>query len=424
MMLKTIEDSIAIVHLASPFLAILSIIVFEVPRYLISTIAITFFGIRNQTKEDSDITITVIIPTFNGKESIRQAVSSLKIQSANIIEIIVINDGSTDATLSILRNLFTEKKIDYFLQHGTRTGKSAAINHAARFAKGDLLLIIDADTVMDDPSSVSRLAFAFNDPRTAAASGNITVRNSNDSLWTSFQSLEYLASITAGRSFLDVIDSVACCSGAFSMFRRDVFLWVGGMNVGPGEDLEITLRLRYLGYKVRFVAGAIAQTRVPVSFSALARQRLRWDRDALHNRLFVNAGYRKSLWAERLGDVLQKLDFMIFEYFPSLFFPFYCIYLGYYFGTDAFAFIMGIYLYLLGLYIFNLALVIISTRSQLTWFDGMALFGLPFYQGFLMRFVRFYAFVTEIFLSRSQRDDFVPPRVRTALYGQKDHAGE
>jgi cellulose synthase/poly-beta-1,6-N-acetylglucosamine synthase-like glycosyltransferase len=242
------------------------------------------------------------------------------------------------------------------------------------------------------------------------------VRNTGDSLWTAFQGLEYLASITVGRSFLDIFDSVGCCSGAFSMFRLDVFHAVGGMNVGPGEDLEITLRLRRLGFDVHFVAAAEASTCVPATLGRLLRQRLRWDRDAVSIRLFM---YRQSLTgliSERRGDTLQQLDFLIFEFYPSLFLPLYAIYVVYLFGGDTLSFLLGLYVYLFLFYALNIVFVVLATRARLRLFDGIALFGLPIYQGIILGTLRFYAFITEVFLSSSHRDDFVPKRVRDALY--------
>ena len=418
-MFQAVEDSILIVQFASPFLAVLSVIIFEVPRYVMSTISMAIFGVRGVPARDCLTSISVIIPTFNGAAGLERTVRSLREQNARVVEIIIIDDGSTDLTCEAALRLVKEQRVSFALHHRHRAGKSAAINHAARFAQGDLLLIVDSDTVIEGHDGLAFMAAAFADPLVAAASGNIRARNRDDSLWSSFQALEYLVSITAGRSFLNNLDSIACCSGAFSMFRRDVFLSIGGMNVGPGEDLEITLRLRHLGYRVTFVGAALAATHVPVSFSKLVRQRLRWDRDAISIRMMMAKHQAHSSFSHSLGDVLQRLDFMVFELFPTLFFPFYCIYVLYYFGPDAAAFFIGVYLYLLGLYIVNLAVVIITIRTKISWFEALTLVGLPFYQGILMKMVRLYAFATEMLFAASHRDDFVPARVRQALYGRR-----
>jgi cellulose synthase/poly-beta-1,6-N-acetylglucosamine synthase-like glycosyltransferase len=415
-LIRTVQESIAVVHYGGPTLALLSVLVFELPRYLMSTLAIGLFGFGRRDTLDRASPISVIIPVFNGVGGLASTVHSLRSQSANVIEVFVVDDGSRDGTLTNARALKSAGLVTRVIHHAQRTGKSAAINHAARFAKGDLLVVVDADTVLENPNALACLAAAFAEPSVAAASGNITVRNTDDSLWTAFQGLEYLASITVGRSFLDILDSVACCSGAFSMFRRHTFRNVGGMSVGPGEDLEITLRLRRLGHDIRFVPGAEASTRVPATLGRLVRQRLRWDRDAVSIRLFMYRQTVLGLLGERRGDTLQRLDFMIFEFYPSILLPFYAIYVLYLFGSDTLYFLAGLYVYLFAFYALNIVVVVLATRARLSLFDGLALFGLPVYQGIMLRAVRFYAFITEVFFASSRRDDFVPERVRHALY--------
>src|SRR6476660_2245936 len=115
--------------------------------------------------------------------------------------------------------------------HGTRCGRSAAINAAARFATGDLLLTVDGDTIFE-PSAVARLATAFKDRVSPARACNIAISNGRDSLWTGLQSVEYLMSISAGRTILDIVGAIACLSGAGSMYCRDVFVQQGGLDVG------------------------------------------------------------------------------------------------------------------------------------------------------------------------------------------------
>ena len=184
-MFEVVTDSIAVVQLASPLLAFLSILVFEVTRYFVSTLVVAVFGVRQGVKPQDTVTISVILPAYNNGACLAATLHSLAHQRANIVDIIVVNEGSTDSTLAIAQDYLKSGAITQILHHAVRTGKSAAINHAARFATGDLLLILDVDTVLADPDSLGMLAAAFNDPAVAAASGNLMVRNHDDSLWTS-----------------------------------------------------------------------------------------------------------------------------------------------------------------------------------------------------------------------------------------------
>src|SRR5262249_1310455 len=155
----------------------------------------------------------------------------------------------------------------------------------------------------------------------------------HESLWTGLQSVEYLMSISAGRWILNVLDAIACLSGACSMYRRDVFLRQGGLDVGPGEDLEYSLRLRRLGYLIRFVPAGGAETAGPTSSISLLRQRARWDRDALRIRLMTYGELRFFHRLERLPDTLQRLDFIVFDLVPTLSLPFYLVYIVLLFGA-------------------------------------------------------------------------------------------
>ena len=263
----------------------------------------------------------MIIPTFNGGSGLDPTIASLQRQTLRPVEIIVVDDGSTDETRAVAERARALGLVDMVICHGTRCGRSAAFNPAARFASGDLLLTVDADTVFE-PTAVARLAAVFSDPRVAGASCNIAISNERDSLWTGLQSVEYLMSISAGKSILDVIGAIACLSGACAMYRRDIFLQQGGLDAGPGEDLEFSLRLRRLGYLIRFVPDAWAETDGPASAISLLRQRARWDRDALRIRFMMYGELKFFHRYERLPDTLQRLDFIIFDLVPTLSLPF------------------------------------------------------------------------------------------------------
>jgi len=286
-----------------------SVLIFDIPRFTLSLVSLALFGVRRQSTSLSggNASVSVIIPTFNGGSGLEPTITSLRRQTLRPVEIIVVDDGSTDQTRAVAEQARAMGLVDMVICHGTRCGRSAAINGAARFASGDLLLTVDADTIFE-PTAVARLAAAFEDPRVGGASCNIAISNERDSLWTGLQSVEYLMSISAGRSALDVVDAIACLSGACSMYRRETFLQQGGLDVGPGEDLEYSLRLRRLGHVIRFVPDAWEETDGPVKPINLLRQRARWDRDALRIRFIMYGELRLFHPFERLPDTLQRLD--------------------------------------------------------------------------------------------------------------------
>lgn len=395
-----------------------SALIFDLPRYTFSLISLWVFGLGGK-HQDADAptgpSVSVILPTFNGGSGLGRSIVSLRRQTLRPIEIIVVDDGSTDDTRAIAERARARGLVDMVICHGTRCGRSAAINNAARFARGDLLLTVDADTVFE-PDAVAKLVSAFSNPRVAGASCNIAISNEHDSIWTELQSIEYLMSISAGRSILDVVGAIACLSGACSMYRRDVFVRQGGLDVGPGEDLEFSLRLRRLGYRIRFVPEAWAETAGPLGGLSLLRQRARWDRDALRIRFMMYGELRLFHRYERLPDTLQRLDFVVFDLIPTLSFPFYLVYVVVLFGANAIPFLAAIYVLLLWISLFNLALAFVMFKRSCGFYGLGASLIFPLYQGVYLKLARFWSYSSEIIFGTSQHDDFVPPRVRRALF--------
>src|SRR5262245_42140418 len=403
------------------FLLAFSVLIFDIPRYTLSlaSLALSGFWRRTDRPPEANASVSVIIPTFNGGSGLAPTIASLQRQTLRPFEIIVVDDGSTDDTRAVAERARALGLVDMVICHGTRCGRSPAVNAAARFAKGDLLLTVDADTVFE-PTAVARLAAAFSDSRVAGASCNIAISNERESIWTGLQSVEYLMSISAGRSILDVVDAIACLSGACSMYRRDTFLRQGGLDVGPGEDLEYSLRLRRLGYLIRFVPEAWAETDGPTSAIGLLRQRARWDRDALRIRFMTYGELSFFHRLERFPDTLQRLDFIVFDLIPTLSLPFYLVYIVLLFGTAGAAlFLVSIYVLLLWISIFNMALAFVMFNRSIGLFGLGAALIFPLYQGVYLKCARFFSYSSEIIFASSRRDDFVPPRVRRALLADR-----
>lgn len=411
-------------HLAGTnlFSLMFGALIFDIPRYTFSLISLALLLILRRPGHDhtppGDASVSVILPAFNGAAGLDSSIASLRRQTLPPLEIIVVDDGSTDATRAIGERARARGEVDMIICHGTRCGRSAAVNAAARFARGDLLLTADPDTTFD-PTTLSRMAAVFSDPHVAAASCNIDVANERQTLTTGLQSVEYLMSLSAGRSFLDMIEAIACCSGACSMYRREVFMQQGGLDVGPGEDLEFTLRLRRLGHAVRFVPDAWATTAVPDNPVSLLRQRARWDRDALRVRFLMYGEFSLLHPQERLPDTLQRLDFIVLDLIPTLVFPFYLAYIVAVFGENAVLFLAAVYILMLAISLFNVALAFALFNNSAGLFGFSVSLIFPLYQGIVMKCARFVTYSAEILFASSRHDDYVPLRVRRALLSNR-----
>jgi cellulose synthase/poly-beta-1,6-N-acetylglucosamine synthase-like glycosyltransferase len=413
-------DMVQLLATTNLFVLAFSVLVFDIPRYTLSLLSLALFGVsrRDRNATAAGVSVSVIVPTFNGASGLGPTIASLRRQTLLPIEIIVVDDGSTDGTRAVAERARAQGLVDMVICHGTRCGRSAAINAAARFASGDLLLTVDADTVFE-PTAVARLAAVFNDPRVAGASCNIAISNERESLWTGLQSVEYLMSISAGRSVLDIAGAIGCLSGACSMYRREIFLRQGGLDVGPGEDLEYSLRLRRLGYVIRFVPDAWAETDGPTTGIGLWRQRARWDRDALRIRFMMYGELGFFHRRERLPDTLQRLDFILFDLVPTLSLPFYFAYVVLLFGADAVLFLAAIYVLLLWISFFNMALAFALFNRSIGLFGLGTSLIFPLYQGVYLKCARFFSYSSEIIFATSRHDDFVPPRIRRALFQER-----
>ncbi len=133
-------------------------------------------------------------------------------------------------------------------------------------------------------------------------------------------------------------------------------------------------------------------------------------------------GFNLQQPLEGLSDTFQRLDFLIFDFFPTLVFPLYLVFIYLLFGEHAIAYLTGIYLLLLTLALMNIGIIVLTTDNNLNIFDLIVTLIFPLYQGIVMKLIRFVAFSGELMFANSRNDEYVPPRVRNALYGRGEMA--
>ncbi len=417
------ESSYALLRIFSdaPILFALFIMLFDIPRYTLSLISLLLTGLWTREPDAKRAGVSVVIPVLDGADDLAACVHSVFDQSLPPESVTLIDDGSSDRTWDVmleLREIYSDIRL---LRHPRPSGKSASVNHAALLSQSELLLVVDHDVVLGR-DFIHNMTGAFTDPDVAAASGNLYARNATQSPLTALQSLEYLQSITLGRSFIDKINAISCVSGAVSMFRKSVFDALGGLNTGPGEDLEITLRMRANGHRIRFVTEATAYTGAPDSLRALTRQRSRWDRDALNIKLLAYRQLRLTSPGEQVSDTFMRFDFLLLEFLPTMIFPFYLAGMFIYLGPDFPVFLWGMTGLLFWFYLLHGLLVLSVARLRISVLEILMLPLLPLYQGVYLKLVRFWAFSSELLFSTSRRDPFVPARIRHALYSPEREA--
>lgn len=390
-------------------------VVLEFPRYFMS-FAVTILTMKSWSKHPLDTTeplakVSILLAGHNEEDSIRRCVASLREQTYPNIEIICVDDGSSDRTFALMEAMERAGHIDRAVRCSLRGGKSSALNLASRLATGDIFVVVDSDSTFER-YAIAEILVPLADPQIAAVSGNILVRNWRASIIASMQAIEYLIAISLGKAANDIFDQVSCVSGAFGAFRREAWQRLGGMDVGPGEDFDFTLRLRAAGYRVAFAPSAICYTDVPETLAGLARQRMRWERDAFWIRF---RKFRRTLAPSRhiqWQETIHQLDFFVFNVGAAALFPIYIVILFLEHGDFAFIVLIAA---ALGLYVLDglsFALSVWFTGKPMYWrlTPFLIIYG-PF-QSYVMRFIRLSAYVTEWIFSKSREDEYVPEKSR------------
>ncbi len=356
--------------------------------------------------------VSILLAGHNEEDAIEKCVRSLRKQTFHRFEIVCVDDGSSDKTFAIMRRLQSEGLVQSIGRLQLRGGKAAALNLAARMAHGDIFIVTDCDCSFEPDAIEELLRPLAGNASVAAVSGNILVRNWRRSVTTAIQGIEYLVSISLGKTFAGVLDQVCCISGAFGAFRRSAWELVGGMDAGGGEDLDFTIRLRLASFKVVFAKRSICYTDVPETVYALLCQRSRWERDSYwirfrkYRRLF-NPFAPHFVWRE----AAHQWDFLLFTGLPTLAFPFYLGWLFATFGATGFVLLAAVAIPLFALDLACFAAAALLTNRPVYWrlLPFLPIYGL--FSTYVMKIHRLYGYVTEAIASLSLKDNYVPKKV-------------
>jgi len=297
--------------------------------------------------------VSIVVPAHNEGLTIIESVRALLALDYEAREIVIVNDGSSDDTLSVLQQTFQLVSAPVAFEQPLKTAavrgvfrsvadpalividkdsagcKADASNAGINAASGGLVLIIDADTMLE-PDALSRAVLPFlEDATTVAVGGYVAIANGSRieggrvadvtmprSWWARFQIVEYMRSFLLFRIACAAQNGLTIISGAFGLFRRDAVIEVGGYDhTAIGEDMDLTLRLQYafrsrgLPIRIGFVPIPVCWTQAPEDRQSLRAQRCRWRRGLLQ----VLWRHRRAIANPRLGIVgLLVLPYTIF----------------------------------------------------------------------------------------------------------------
>jgi cellulose synthase/poly-beta-1,6-N-acetylglucosamine synthase-like glycosyltransferase/peptidoglycan/xylan/chitin deacetylase (PgdA/CDA1 family) len=216
--------------------------------------------------------VSVIVPAYNEEVGIAAAVRSLAGNDYPTLEVIVVDDGSTDETVAVVEAI-DDPRVRLVVQ--ANGGKPAALNTGIAAAHHDVIVMVDGDTVFE-ADSIRNLVAPLADPAVGAVAGNAKVGNRRGILGR-WQHIEYTMGFNLDRRMYEALGCMPIVPGAIGAFRREAVAQVGGVSHDTlAEDTDLTMAIHRAGWKVAYEARARAWTEVPATLRQLWRQRYRW----------------------------------------------------------------------------------------------------------------------------------------------------
>jgi peptidoglycan-N-acetylglucosamine deacetylase len=270
-------------------------------------LVIFFFLSRKQVKRyketqiDPNFTpfVSVVIAAYNEEKVICKTIDSILSSNYPAFEVLIIDDGSKDNTAGIVQETYAKHPLVRLLKK-TNGGKSSAVNLGFKEAKGEIVVALDADTLIAE-NAISLLVNHFKNENVAAVSGNVKVGNKGN-LLTNWQHIEYVTGFNLERRAFAALNCITVVPGAIGAWKRTAVEEAGYFKEDTlAEDTDITLTLLRQGKKIEFEEKAYAFTEVPEDIKSLAKQRYRWaygtlqclwkHREALFNKKHNSLGY-------------------------------------------------------------------------------------------------------------------------------------
>ena len=222
--------------------------------------------------------VSVLIASFNEQADIGDTVACVLDQDyRGPVEVIVVDDGSTDHTREVLA--FLENGTSVRVLNAPHGGKARALDLGLREVMHDLVVTIDADTLLHRSAITCLVERLLADPpNTAAVAGAVLVRNSRKNLLTRMQEFDYFLGISAVKRVQSLFQGTLVAQGALSIYRKEALETIGAWPNMVGEDIVMTWALLERGWRVGYAEDALAFTNVPETYARFFAQRKRWAR--------------------------------------------------------------------------------------------------------------------------------------------------
>ena len=355
--------------------------------------------------------ISIIIPGKNEGKHLFSLIQSLNEQTYSKIEIIVVDDGSDDHTPIIGRDLEKNGYIDLFLRNEIRGGKASAANLALRFAKGKFIVHLDADCSYNRDAIEQIILPFYLYENVGGVGGNVMIKNYDESLVTTLQAIEYVDTISIGRVVSSHLGIYRIISGAFGAFSAEVLSQIQGWDIGPGLDGDISVKIRKIGYNIKFAQKAVCLTNGPNTFRKLAKQRIRWDKSLIRFRLRKHRNVFYPNKAFSMANFISFAENITYNLVLNVKWYFYVAQMILFYSSQ-----------LEYIIIINLLLYTTTNYFKFIFFSlfrpkhGSMIYFLPyiplmvFYFGYYLRIIRTTAYIKELFFKASYKDPWNPTK--------------
>lgn len=243
---------------------------------------------------DDQPSVSVVVPGYNEEAVIENCVSSILASNYPYLEVVLVDDGSTDRTAELMQRFSQEDPRVRFIPQ-ENAGKGAALNHGTRESSGEVLMYVDSDGIFG-PDTIEEMLRGFNHSKVGAVCGDDRPVNLNT---VQTRLLTVISHVGTGlvRRALTILHCLPIVSGNVGAFRRDALALTGPLDEHTiGEDLELTWRMHRAGFRVNFAPRALVHAESPSTIRGLWKQRVRWARGLLqtlqqHRRMVGNPRY-------------------------------------------------------------------------------------------------------------------------------------
>ncbi|WP_191090541.1 glycosyltransferase [Niallia endozanthoxylica] len=236
--------------------------------------------------------VSVLIAAYNEETVIEKTIHSIMNSRYRRFELIIVDDGSKDQTVNIVETE-CKKYSNIRLLRKENGGKSSALNLGIEHASAEIIVTLDADTVIAE-DTISMIIRHFIDPNVGAVSGNVKIGNRKN-LLTWWQHIEYVTGFNLEKRAFDELDSITVVPGAIGAWKKSAIKEVDLFEEDTlAEDTDVTMKLLRKGYKIRSEVDAIAYTEAPEDIRSFIKQRYRWT-----------FGILQCLWKHK-GAVFDK----------------------------------------------------------------------------------------------------------------------